>query len=655
MMRGTRGWLPAAVLCLLAIAGPAHALRVATWNLLDYDTTPTPNTITARTGWFQTAVAGLNPDVIIVQELITSAARDTFLTDVLNAVQPGQWSESGYITNTQSAVFWKPAVVNMTALISFSDGGPRDVMSCWSKPVGYLNKNGTFRLYSMHLKAGTAPADQTTRNTECGNIRTYLNNLNITNYGPNFLLGGDTNFYGATEGGYQRLTESQSNNQGQGVDYLGALMPGTWHDVGGYAAYVTQCPCLSCPSIPNLTYSGGGMDDRFDIIFASNSMKDGSGVDVIGYTAYGQDGLHFNTDIVPNNMVVSADIAAALWRASDHLPVVAIVQLAAKLSTASQVDFGTVITGATAQQSLAISNIGVVPADSLRYSFTAPAGFGAPAGTFAQAAGVPATSRTLTMSTATPGYLGDTLRIATNDPDTLTKTVLLSGRVLRHAAASLDSLTVLLGDTLDFGDHPADSLADRTVKVFDQGYDAAQARLAVGAGALAGSSRFSLVGGFTPVLVAGTPAAWTVRFDTTGVTPDSTYRGTLTFSSADEALPGAQPQPDLVVNLRVRVTSATAGVPGGPPTALRFDPPRPNPSLGAFRFSFDLPMAAPVRLEVFDLSGRQVATVVAGDQDAGHHELRWDARGSSGVSAGLYFARFSTPGLERTARLVILP
>jgi hypothetical protein len=47
---------------------------------------------------------------------------------------------------------------------------------------------------------------------------------------------------------------------------------------------------------------------------------------------------------------------------------------------------------------------------------------------------------------------------------------------------------------------------------------------------------------------------------------------------------------------------------------------------------------------------------VSGQIEAGHHELRWSPRGSGdGVAAGLYFARFSVPGMTRMVRIVLLP
>ncbi len=657
-MRGHGARFVVACAVGLMLAAPAHALKVATWNLLTYDTAT--GGIPPRQASFRTVMAGLDPDVLIVQELITQAARDSFLDNVLNVVQPGQWQASTFILSTQSAVYWKPAKVAVLNVGSFADGGPRDVLQCLVKPVGYLTNPGWFRLYSIHLKAGgPATPDSATRRIECTNIRNTLNNVAIGSVGHNFLLGGDSNFYGAYEGGYLRLTESQADNDGRSKDPL--VMPGSWHVVSGYAPYHTQSTCATCPSYPGVTFSGGGMDDRFDLLFSSYSVQDGQGLDLIGYLAYGNDGLHFNTDINADgfNFAVGYTIATALHDVSDHLPVLMTLQLPSKVSAASQLDFGSVIAGAPAQQqNLAVSNIGTVPADALDYSLSAPAGFTAPAGSFSAAAGGAANNHTIGMSAATAGAKSGTLAIASDDPDTSSKSVKLSGRVLRHAVASLDSQAVVTESALDWGERAPGTFPALPVRLHDQGYDALQAQLSMnGAVITGGDGRFSIAGGFSPVLIGGTGRTWNVAFNDSGASQDTAYDATLTFTSADEPLPGATAASDLVVQLHAYVISAATGVPGpGVPAALRFYPPRPNPAAGPVRFAFDLTRRAPVTLELFDLSGRRVASVISGELDAGHHEVRWDAGAGAGQpGAGLYFARFATAGLTRTARVVLLP
>jgi endonuclease/exonuclease/phosphatase family metal-dependent hydrolase len=646
-------------LAVLVAAGPAHALKVMSWNIHAYDTAT--NTVSWRQASFRTVIAAADPDVIIVQELFTSAAQDSFYFNVLGVVQPGQWTKGSYqtgIKTPQSAVFWKTARVNVTTIGQLDDGGPRNVLFGVVKPLGYVSNPGWFRVYSMHLKAGgPATADSSTRRGECTNLRATLNVT--TGQGPNFMLGGDTNFYSAFEGGYIRLTESQggANDWGRSFDWLGTVMGSSdWHVNPAFASYDTQSPCNACPS----DFSGGGMDDRFDIFFTSTSLHDTQGVDITSYYAYGNDGYHFNTDIneAPTNAAVGQTIADALWGASDHLPVMTVVQLASRVVAASQVNFGSVIVGGLAQQTLNVGDGGVAPVDALDYSFsTVPAGFTAPAGAFNVANGASPNAHTLGMSSAGAGTLTGTLVMTTDDPDSLVKNVKLAGTVLDHAQPSLDSLLALAAVTLDWGDRPQGSFGDSAVTAFDRGYGPLRARLNIsGATITGGSGRFSLVGASFPVLVAASGARFTVRFDDTNAATDTTYEATLVFATADETLPGGTSLAPLTVTLRAHRTSDT-GADDGAPRRVAFLAPRPNPLSSGCQLGFELPRAAEADLAIYDLTGRRIATLASGTQGAGRHLLRWDAVDANGarVGAGVYFTRFRTAGMDRTARVVVLP
>jgi hypothetical protein len=89
LLRGVRRrWTPcvAAVLACLALgATPALAVKIATWNATAYPTT----NLAGRQTYFRQVLAALDPDVIALQELMSSAGRDSFLLDVLNVVEPG--------------------------------------------------------------------------------------------------------------------------------------------------------------------------------------------------------------------------------------------------------------------------------------------------------------------------------------------------------------------------------------------------------------------------------------------------------------------------------------------------------------------------------------------------------------------------------------
>ena len=250
------------------------------------------------------------------------------------------------------------------------------------------------------------------------------------------------------------------------------------------------------------------------------------------------------------------------------------------------------------------------------------------------------------------------MTVVSTPADTATKKVYLSGTVLRHAVPSLDSLVTTTTASLDFGNQAILHFADLDLRVHDRGFDALQAQLALANAAIVGGNgRFSIAGGFSPTLIGGTGITYTLHFDSYGATLDSTYAAVLTLSSTDEALPGAAPAADLTVNLSATPSSGFLGVDGGPRFTLGFESARPNPLTRGTTFAFTLPRAQSASLEIYDLGGRRVASLAAGEQGAGRHELTWGAVDASGsrVQAGLYFARFSTRGLSRTSRVIVLP
>src|SRR5262249_21690018 len=70
--------------------------------------------------------------------------------------------------------------------------------------------------------------------------------------------------------------------------------------------------------------------------------------------------------------------------------------------------------------------------------------------------------------------------------------------------------------------------------------------------------------------------------------------------------------------------------------AFRLDGNQPNPFSSATRFQFDLPEAADVQLDVYDLQGRLVRRFRS-HEEAGHREIEWDLRGGGQrVPPGVY-------------------
>jgi hypothetical protein len=77
----------------------------------------------------------------------------------------------------------------------------------------------------------------------------------------------------------------------------------------------------------------------------------------------------------------------------------------------------------------------------------------------------------------------------------------------------------------------------------------------------------------------------------------------------------------------------------------------PNPFNPSTTIRFSLPKREHVTLKVFDVLGREVATVVDGEMEAGEHTVIYNA---SGLPSGVYLYRLEVGNFIRTRRMVII-
>ena len=88
-----------------------------------------------------------------------------------------------------------------------------------------------------------------------------------------------------------------------------------------------------------------------------------------------------------------------------------------------------------------------------------------------------------------------------------------------------------------------------------------------------------------------------------------------------------------------------------PPTETTLAAPFPNPSDGRTTLRFGLPVAAHVRLAVYDALGRAVVVLVDGAVEAGWHEAAFEG---THLPAGVYVARLEGAARVRTQRLTVV-
>ena len=292
-----------------------------TYNLLNYGDDDD------RESYFQEIIGEIQPDLIVCQEVVGTTGYNHFLDDVLNIVQPNEWSGADFTNQSASqdiALYYKLehfSFISTAVINTAQSSGTRDVVE-WV--MEHLESGVQFRVYSLHLKASSGNDNAQERLEETTILRNYLNELPS---GSHFIIGGDLNIYSnnsSSEPAFDMLTVAGSDADGQVFDPINRI--GHWHNNNAFADVHTQSPRTT-------QFGGGangGMDDRFDWILASAAvLEDTYDMNYVDdtYIAFGNDGQHFNQAINSGtNGAVSQTMADALHAASDHLPVFASFQ-----------------------------------------------------------------------------------------------------------------------------------------------------------------------------------------------------------------------------------------------------------------------------------------------------------------------------------------
>ncbi len=82
----------------------------------------------------------------------------------------------------------------------------------------------------------------------------------------------------------------------------------------------------------------------------------------------------------------------------------------------------------------------------------------------------------------------------------------------------------------------------------------------------------------------------------------------------------------------------------------------PNPFNPTTRIHYDLSMAGPVTLSIYNALGQHVSTLVSDTQNAGPHVVVWDGRDRSGraLASGVYFCRLRVGRQTRTIKMALV-
>jgi hypothetical protein len=82
----------------------------------------------------------------------------------------------------------------------------------------------------------------------------------------------------------------------------------------------------------------------------------------------------------------------------------------------------------------------------------------------------------------------------------------------------------------------------------------------------------------------------------------------------------------------------------------------PNPFNSSTIIEFELPVAAKVAIDIYDIVGRRIKTLVNDQMPSGRHFIRWDGTGEDGetVASGVYFYRLRTGNTDLTKRMSLI-
>jgi endonuclease/exonuclease/phosphatase family metal-dependent hydrolase len=643
----------ASFLLLSGAARPAFAFRYVNWNILNYPGT----TSSVREPGYRAVLGDIQPDVLMVQEMASPTGPSQFLTNVLDVINPGQWT---YVTfhngpDTNCSLFYKPAVITMVDS-TYLPTDLRDIAVYKFRVNGYTTPAAEMTVLGMHLKASSGLANEHQRRIEAMVARNYANHLPA---GTNFVYSGDMNVYANTDSGYVIFLENEANNNGRAHDPLNAQ--GAWNNNAAFARYHTQSTRTGTLT-PGDGGATGGLDDRFDQVLFSSTMDDGHGLEWIPghYHPWGNDGNHFNKNIndLPIDPTITQTVADGLQRTSDHLPVVLDFAAPALSQIAEPaLDFGVVIVGAPEPTlGVDVSNVALIPADGLDFTVAVPAGFSAAAGPFVAPAAGPAVTDSVAMLTVAPGALSGNLQVSSDDPETPVRLVPMSGTVLAHAAPSLTTDPATFVRAVDWGTEPAGGFSDQTFAVYNTAASpAAHAELAQ-ALVEGGEGRFTMTAPPDhPLLVGADSVQFSVAFHDSDATQDSLYQAEIVIPTKDESgIPGGTALDSLDVTLSATVGASEVAVGPVKPLHSGLTLVGSNPSRGSLRLEIDLAHDADARVELFNVQGRKTATLVAGPRGAGRYALAWSAK-QRALTAGVYFLRYDVDGVRGVKRVVLLP
>jgi exonuclease III len=296
-------------------------------NITDYCTISNNNPAD-KEGYIRTIIGYTMPDILTCNEIAGDGgtAANRLLTNALNKDGRDFYKQCAYDANSDlsNMLYYNKNKFNLYAQdkVEKAVGGSSltrliNVFTLYYLDQSELDAGDTtfLTVYVAHLKASTGSVNVQLRADMTEALMAHL----AANYKANtsYIISGDFNVYTNSEQGFQNLV----NNANTAIRFYDPVNKmGSWNNNSSYASVHTQSTRVS-----GSCHSGGGLDDRFDFVLCGKEVLDntrGMGYVAGSYTAVGNDGNHFNSDINSGtNSSVPKAVADALYGNSDHLPI----------------------------------------------------------------------------------------------------------------------------------------------------------------------------------------------------------------------------------------------------------------------------------------------------------------------------------------------
>ena len=322
-----RIWISGLIVLFALLQSSAFAqtsIKVLSYNILNYPQGEIPN----REDTLALILDYVQPDLFLIQELKSEEGYNTIYNSCFSDLQD-PFAQVTYVPqNSNPGSSWplQQSLIYNERLFGLAEEGIRtspirdmNRYKLYLKDEAHLLGDTTFLyVFVAHLKSSQVSENEQLRLEMMEAFTAYFNTLPADALA---IFGGDFNLYSSDEPAYQLLLSP--NNLLQWQDPINA--PGVWSN-GNYPFKQILTQSTRSSSIFG-DGAGGGMDDRFDFIMATDALM--NSISPIHYTpnsylALGNNGSCYNQNITDcdEDNEVPMYILNALYHMSDHLPVV---------------------------------------------------------------------------------------------------------------------------------------------------------------------------------------------------------------------------------------------------------------------------------------------------------------------------------------------